>query len=270
MKKTVLAITVAILVCACLLCFVACSNENQQTEHQQTEPSVPDNPPAQVIKTTHTQRITTATDFEKFFTYSNNATYSTYNDDPRKSDDASYTKSTLTINISPRIAGFVEYSGKVSFKIVANEESTGGGHNNEIITTNIFYTGETSMVKNYQSDIYKDESILLPHTGEINGVYFVHAYTLEVSSVDITVTYHHEGLSGDYSQTYHTINVTKYNYKSYLFGRLKNSAYYVTVKYDTGESIELTINGLIPESKNIDGTIIDVTGTIDIYPSATI
>ena len=91
------------------------------------------------------------------------------------------------------------------------------------------------------------------------------------TNVDITVTYHNEGLSGDYSQCYQTINVTKYNYESYIFGKLNNSVYYVTVKYQNGETVELTANGLLPESKrDITEEIVDVYGTIDIYPSATI
>ena len=221
---------------------------------------------SKTITTTHTQHLTSQTDFEKFFTFSKSSTYGTDNGRYGKE----YTSYSVTIDIKPRLSGFVEYEGSLSFRVVANENSTGGGHHNELIPVSVSYKGKATKRCEYNSDKYKDESVVFPHINEI-GYYYEDAYTLVPTNVDITVTYHNEGLSGDYSQCYQTINVTKYNYESYIFGKLKNSVYYVTVKYQNGETVELTANGLLPESKrDITEEIVDVYGTIDIYPNATI
>lgn len=265
MKKIVTVIIVLILIVLCFFTFTACINGVNNNE---PSPSDDDNS-LSITQATHTQHISTPTEFEKFFTYSNAETHSTRQANYYAAGDPAFTDCKLTITIVPRVTGFVEYAGTISFRIVASQDSTGGGHHNEIIATDIFYTGKTIFEKNYHSDTFKDDSILLPHKGELGWSTFVNTYTLEIYSVDIAVTYHNEGLSGDYSQTYKTIHVTKYNYENYLFGKLKNSAYYVTIQYDTGEKVELTINGCIPESQKVNGTIIDVSGTVDIYPNAT-
>lgn len=271
MKKIISVIACTMLILLCVCGFIGCANGT--VNNAPNSPNTDNN--SFVVPTTHTEHISNLADFEKFFTYSNVATQSTVKENYYSKGSPAQTFCTLTINITPRITGFVEYSGNISFKIVANKDSTSKGHNNEIITTTLFYTGNTVIKKEYQSNIYRDDNVLLPHKGELVpvGTYssydnFQNTYSLEINSVDIVVTYHNEGLSGDYSQTYTTVNVTKYNYSSYLFGKLKNSAYYVSVRYDTGETVELTINGYVPENKKIDGIIIDVTGTIDIYPSA--
>ena len=49
-------------------------------------------------------------------------------------------------------------------------------------------------------------------------------------AVDIVITYHHEGLSGNKLLSYKTTNLTKYNYKSYLNIEIENHSYY-TISY---------------------------------------
>ena len=256
MKKKFIIITLVLI--SCLIIFTACSSGNNDDTVEIG---------GKTITTTHTQHLTSQTDFEKFFTFSKSSTYGTDNGRYGKE----YTSYSVTIDIKPRLSGFVEYEGSLSFRVVANENSTGGGHHNELIPVSVSYKGKATKRCEYNSDKYKDESVVFPHINEIGYISYEDAYTLVTTNVDITVTYHNEGLSGDYSQCYQTINVTKYNYESYIFGKLNNSVYYVTVKYQNGETVELTANGLLPESKrDITEEIVDVYGTIDIYPSATI
>lgn len=244
MRKFLTAVLCFFLSC---FCFVGCGGK------------VGDN------KYTHTEKITTVQDFERFFTYSQKGIYET-----KKyvgTGKASFSKFSVEITITPRIKGFVEYNGNVSFQVVANEGAVEGEHNGDIISGEIFYTGQTTITKVYESDEGYDDSVRLPYDGSTTSLR--NDYSLVIVGLDITITYHHEGLSGDLTQTYKTITINQYNYNEYLFGKLKNSAYYVTVFYDTGEEIELTITGRIPESKSPIGTIVDVVGTIDVYPSAT-
>lgn len=263
--KKITIIIVFVIIC-CLVIFTACGNVNNNSNNNNNIDSIIDTDD-EPKSTTHTQHLTSQTDFEKFFTFSKSSTHGTDNGTYGKK----YTRYSLTIDIKPRLSGFVEYEGSLSFRVVANENSTGGGHHNELIPVSVSYKGKATKKCEYNSDKYKDESVVFPHINELGYNTYEDAYTLVPTNVDITVTYHNEGLSGDYSQCYQTINVTKYNYESYLFGKLNNSVYYVTVKYQNGETVELTANGLLPKSKReITEEIVDVYGTIDIYPNATI
>lgn len=262
--KKITIIIVFVIIC-CLVIFTACGNVNNNSNNNIDSIIDTDDEP---ISTTHTQHLTSPSDFEKFFIFSKTSTFGSSNG---TYGDKKYTRYSLTIDLKSRITGFVEYEGSVSFKVVANEDSTGGGHQNDVISVSVSYKGDTTKKLEYSSDKYKDESVVFPYIHEWDSLLRADAYTLVPTNVDITVTYHNEGLSGDYSQCYRTINVTKYNYGSYLFGKLENCVYYVTVKYQNGEVVELTANGYIPDSKkDITEEIVDVYGTIDIYPNATI
>lgn len=226
-------------------CFFACNSSdndlNNNSEHTQDSP-------IEDISYIHTQSLKTIGDFNGFFSYSfNNA----------------YVKDLYQIkfDIEPRIKDFVEYEGKVCFEICATEKATDKTHDGEIIDVELEYTGKASVKKQFEDK--------LPNRWNSESISYQAEYEIKLYSVDIEVTYHNEGLSGDYSQTYKTIEITRYNYTQYCFGKVKNAAYYVVVYYDNGDEVELTINGLMPEDITSDGKIIDVKGTIDIYPDVT-
>lgn len=129
MKKKVIIITL-VLIC-CLIIFTACSSGNNDDTVEIG---------GKTITTTHTQHLTSQTDFEKFFTFSKSSTHWTNNGRYGKE----HTSYSVTIDIKPRLSGFVEYEGSLSFRVVANENSTGGGHHNELIPVSVSYKGKAT------------------------------------------------------------------------------------------------------------------------------
>lgn len=169
MKKKFIIITL-VLIC-CLIIFTACSSGNNDDTVEIG---------GKTITTTHTQHLTSQTDFEKFFTFSKSSTYGTDNGRYGKE----YTRYSLTIDIKPRLSGFVEYEGSLSFRVVANENSTGGGHHNELIPVSVSYKGKATKKCEYNSDKYKDESVVFPHINEFEYISYEDAYTLVPTNVD--------------------------------------------------------------------------------------
>lgn len=157
MKKFLRIITTIITVCLLSITFTACAgNGNSENTNEQ------DN------YTTHSVNINNEVLFNYYFT---TATTSSTSD--------------TTLTISPKLTGFVDYSGYVSFKLY--------GYSPRIFQSNFDYWGNSS--------------ITIPTSSNIE---------FQFISADIVITYHHEGLSGMPNLSYETVLITKYNYKSYL------------------------------------------------------
>lgn len=213
---------------------------------------------------THIQRLNSVNDFNRFFTFDKDQTI-------EKTYNGRLWKCTLLVGLKSRIGAFAEYSGEVTFRIVAKSGAQKGGHDGERIKARLNGSDSVTSVTEYEGR-YGDDTALLPYSGSLTGRIddLNFRYDLKVSTVDILVTYHNEGLSGDFSKSYETINITRYNFDSYLPAKLNNSVYdvYVSFSEDRTNAVKLTADGYLPDDSPVDAKIVDAWGTIEVYPGA--
>lgn len=213
MKKIIRYIAVFSAICLLGLLLVACADSQvefgNQTEFGQYR--------------THTVTINNKELFDYYFTFSethkssftetyHNAYYGKY-----------YGKmsSTSTIVVTPKLTGFVDYSGYVEFKATYSGSNT---KSNDVLKKrymDIDTQGKATDVYTLDSTgtVTSDDTTIL-----FGGVDF------KFYRANITVTYHHEGLSGNKLYSYKTIDITNYNYASYLSVSIDN-------KYDSSTKL---------------------------------
>lgn len=220
MKKFVSFLLVSFVICLLSLSFVACANNSNLSDDNSPDTSTDNNQsdnPVQINKYTHTVKIDSENLFNYYFTFN-----ATNNYQPTYNFETSYgTKSMSTVTITPKLTGFVDYSGYVEFKPkTENENKSDKVLKNRRI--NVEYWGITT-------DIYEVNN----ETGQHDSTISFDDVLYEFYAADILITYHHEGLSGDKSLSYKTINLTKYNYTSYLTINIENRSYYTTSYYES-------------------------------------
>lgn len=238
-------------------------------------------------------KIDTKKLFDYYFSYGSSSDFQSSHifSDNNKSSYGTY--STNTITISPYLTGFVDYSGYVVLKpeYDSNDKSSKVLKNRRI---DVDYWG--SAIDTY---VLTNETTQHDKTISFDGV------TYKFYSANIVIKYHDEGLSGDKELSFHSINITKYNYKSYLTIKIENRymqytndygytyKYYqiysiyptrisvqcmefnnITITFDNGISFTLNAIGKSEyRSENSDEkksipVLSSISGRIDIYPSA--
>lgn len=143
--------------------------------------------------TTHSLKISTVEDFERYFTTQSYNGSSSWTGQP----------TTSTITVTPKLRrGFVEYSGYV----IMQADSGKYEKDKSILTDRriqIDYWGSGKSILNSPTDQNEDKY-------DFNHVEF------SPKTVDITLTYHDEGASGNPLLKYDSISITKYNYWYYF------------------------------------------------------
>lgn len=206
MKKFICIIMISFSICLLSISFVACSSN----------PNLPNNNLPNDDKYTHTVKIDNKSLFNYYFTFSTTNNYSSNYNFGTSSSSKYGTKSTSTVTVTPKLIGFVDYSGYVELKPKTKSESKSDKvlKNRRI---NIEYWGLTT-------DIYEVNN----ETQQNDGTISFNDIIYEFYAVDMVITYHHEGLSGNKFLSYETIYMTKYNYKSYLTIKIENQSYRTT------------------------------------------
>ena len=147
--------------------------------------------------TTHSLKIGTFEDFELYFTTQSD----NYHSDASSLLNEHHTTSTITV--TPKLSGgFVEYSGYV----IMQADSGKYEKDKSILTDRriqIDYWGSGKSILNSPKDQSGDKY-------DFNNVEF------SLKTVDITLTYHDEGASGNPLLKYDSISITKYNYWYYF------------------------------------------------------
>lgn len=171
-----------------------------------------------------------------------------------------------------RLSGFIEFSGYIDVTVTSGGESL-------------------------SARIELDSRKTLSDTINI-GRFSSYDNNLQVryNDIDIVLSYHHEGQSGQTELSFKTIELTEYNYDSYLIlsktGSSDEAYYSVRSKYVTGlfeyNNVKITLNNgitidlfadgdgkyVIPKENASDefyedAYIVKVSGVIDFYPPAT-
>lgn len=231
-------ITISLIICVLSILLFACaSNTNSpdnklpdgnidsgnQSDNYLPDDNIGDNIDGdsqdEVDKHTHTVKVNNKNLFDYYFTFSSANDYlPNFNFEKRGPNGSSIygTKSASTITITPKLTGFVDYSGYVEFKpeTESNNKSAKVLKNRRI---DIEYWGSAT-------DIYE----VTNEKEEFDNTISFDDIDYKFYAVDIVVTYHHEGLSGNKSLSYETIYITKYNHKSYLTINIENKSYYTT------------------------------------------
>lgn len=225
-------VTISFMICVLSILLVACAsssnspddniNGGNQSDNNLPDDNIGDNIDGdsqnEVDKHTHTVKVNNKNLFDYYFTFSLANDYLP-NFDFGTSGSTKYgTKSTSAITVTPKLTGFVDYSGYVELKpeTESNNKSTEALKNRRI---SIGYWGSAT-------DIYEVTNETKQHDNTIS----FEDIDYKFYAVDIVVTYHHEGLSGNKLLSYKTIDLTKYNYKSYLNIEIENRWYY-TISY---------------------------------------
>lgn len=197
-----------IVICLLSITFAACeSNSNLPNNNL-------------LNKNTHAVNINNEKTFNYYFSFSASNNYSSNYNFGTNSSSKYGTKSTSTITVTPKLTGFVEYSGYVELKPETESENKSVKvlKNRRI---NIEYWGTTTDIYDVNNESQQNDSTI--SFNNINYKFY---------SADIVVTYHHEGVSGNKNLSYDTIFMTKYNYKSYLAIDIENKTYTTTTYAD--------------------------------------
>ena len=220
MKKFFRVIMIAFVICLLSVLFVACaSNSNLPDNNLPNDNTDNGNQSGNITETdkyTHTVKIDSENLFNYYFTFSATNNYTSNYNFGTSSSSKYGTKSTSTVTVTPKLTGFVDYSGYVELKPETENEnkSTKVLKNRRI---NIEYWGATTDIYEVNNETQQnDDSISFI---DINYKFY---------AVNIVITYHHEGLSGIPNLSYETILITKYNYKSYLTINIENKSYTTT------------------------------------------
>lgn len=120
------------------------------------------------------------------------------------------------------MTGFVDYNGFVEFVPETDAENK-SYHVLKSRKITVEYSGNT--VSNYE---------LTNETKTYDDSIYFGDVDYKFNNVNITITYHHEGLSGDKNLSYKTILLTKYNYTAYLNIDIKNESNY-KITYDEND-----------------------------------
>lgn len=288
MKKIIRYITVFSAICLLGLLLVACADTDASVDNQANTGR----------QQTHTVTIKSADLFDYYFSFSeehkssSNGVVGSSFLDPINDHSIPYgtTKSTSTITITPKLTGFVDYSGYVKLKATYSGSETKSNEVLEKRYINITQLGKGTDVYTLNSATVSDTTI------SFNDV------TYEFYEADITVTYHHEGLSGNKRLSYKTIDITNYNYASYLSVSVYNKSekngsatiYYqqytitpsnqitgpvefnnVKITFDNGITLALDALGRASYQSGYSDTetpipnLVSIEGCIDFYPPAT-
>jgi len=189
------------------------SNDDLPTDDNSLE-NIPETP-----NYTHSVKIDNEDMFNYYFTFSATNKYDSFYNFGTSSSSKYGTKSTSTITVTPKLTGFVDYSGFVELQAETESENK----SSKVLKSrhiNIEYWGAT--IDNYE---VSNETQQNDSTISFNDVNY------KFKSVDMTITYHHEGISGNTNLSYKTIFMTKYNYTSYLSVNIENQSYRTT-SYD--------------------------------------
>lgn len=250
-------------------------------------------PTTETIPQYRTRSIKTLDDFDKYFKFS---TTSSYNSESKYSEKTSTyyyeVTSTSTITITPKLSGFVDYTGHVIFAAKSKNNKPAIVMKNRGVFVDYWGSATDTYKVKDQSATYDSDQTL-----KFSDVEYY------VSEADITITYHDEGLSGNTNLTYESIKLTKYNYTSYLNisvseGReYYDKAYHYTMNYkimpssnvkgpvefidtvltfNNGISVNLDATGNTTRTGDVSltshniPTVTDVSGNIDFYPPATL
>ena len=216
MKNFIRIIMISFVICLLSISFVACaSNSNLPDKNLPNDNTDSDNQ-IEVDKYTHTVKIDNENLFNYYFTFSTTNNYSSNFNFGTSSSSKYGTKSTSTITIAPKLTGFVDYSGYVELKPETESENK----SNKVLKNrriNIKYWGTTTDIYEVTNETQQNDSTI--SFNDINYKFY---------AVDMVITYHHEGLSGNKLLSYETIYMTKYNYKSYLTIKIENQSYRTT------------------------------------------
>ena len=266
MKKLFLLILTVIFCCS----LIACNNASEGGSGQAT---------------THTIKIDNQEKFDYYFVLNHTV----------KNTNKEYghnQTSTSEIDVSPRLKGFVNYSGYLVLKAVASTEKDASLLAD--IRLDLSYWGNASDTKSKQSA--GKYSLEVGGGYIMNPLYSYSGITYEIKESNITITYHHEGLSGNYKLTYSTISITKYNYSAYLTLSITNSSKgnnlgyqqvyevrpknsyecveynHIVITFDNGLILKIGADGKMVYKKDVSDTnetipqIKTINGEIDIYP----
>lgn len=220
MKKIVRVFIIVFVMCVLSMSFVACaSNSNlpdNDLPNDKTDNGNQQGGFTEIDKYTHTVKIDNENLFDYYFTFSATNNYSPNYNFGTSSSSKYGTKSTSTVTVAPKLTGFVDYSGYVELKPKTESENKSAKvlKNRRI---NIEYWGATTNIYEVSNETQQNDDTI-----SFNDVIY------EFYTVDMVITYHHEGLSGNKSLSYETIYITKYNHKSYLTINIENKSYYTT------------------------------------------
>lgn len=278
MKKIIRYIAVFSAICLLGLLLVACTDSQaesgNQTEFGQYR--------------THTVTINNKELFDYYFTFSETHESSFTKEYYLGGKYYGKTTSTSTIVVTPKLTGFVDYSGYVELKATYSGSDT---KSNDVLKKrymDIDTQGKATDVYTLDSTGTEDTTI------SFGGVDF------KFYRANITVTYHHEGLSGNKLYSYKTIDITNYNYASYLSVSINNNYdsstklysqsfkiqpssgitgpiefNHVELTFDNGKTFALDALGRAtyqtPDSASAIPIpkLVSVKGSIDFYPPAT-
>lgn len=219
MKKFIRILFSIIIFSTLCISLIACDN------------NVSDDNKSPQIGNTHSVKINSEQLFNYYFTFDTTNEYLPYYNFNTNGPSKLGTNSTSTITISPKLRGFVDYSGYVILKANIEDENK----------------SERVLEDQKSARVLKDRKINIDYWGTATDVYNItnqdqrndetisfNNVNYKFSSADIIITYHHEGLSGMPNLSYETIFITKYNFKSYLSITINNQSYYTT-SYDDSD-----------------------------------
>ncbi len=204
MKKNFCTFIVVFVVCLLTVSITACA-KNSKTDDSET-----------IVESnnySHTINISSEKLFNYYFTVSETNSFSSNYNFGTGGSSKYGTKSTSTITVTPKLTGFVDYSGYVELKAETEKENKSEKvlKNRKI---NIEYWGTT--IDSYDVNNETNQNDYTISFSDVN---------YKFNSVNIVITYHHEGLSGNNNLSFETISITKYNYKSYLSVKIENRSY---------------------------------------------
>lgn len=219
MKKFFRTLILSLIVCILGISLVACANNSNLSNNDLPNDSADNNHSENAIesnKYTHTVKIDNEKLFNYYFTFSATNNYSSNYNFGTSSSSNYGTKSISTITVAPKLTGFVDYSGCVELKPETESENKSAKvlKNRRI---NIEYWGTATDIYEISNETQQNDSTI--SFNDINYKFY---------AVDMLITYHHEGLSGNLNLSYETISMTKYNYKSYLTIKIENQSYCTT------------------------------------------
>lgn len=211
MKKFLRFSLLSILLGVMFLTLFACHNNlaGNNTDNNNFTNKLPTN------SNEHSVKIDTEQKFDYYFSFSYKEDHDYHFDFGKiNGNKGSYgTRTTSTITITPKLTGFVNYSGYV---ILSAEHKEGSVTKSEEVLKNrkiyIEYWGLATDI--YTVNNTKEQN---DDTISFSGIDY------KFDSADIVITYHHDGLSGIPNLSYKSISITKYNYVGYLSLTIENN-----------------------------------------------
>lgn len=212
MKKFFRIIMIFCVLCILSVLFVACASDtNDNNSGNAVDPN----------EYTHFVNINNETLFNYYFTFSTTYSFDSNYNFGTSSSSQYGTKSTSTITISPKLKGFVHYSGFVKLKAETENKNI----SKKVLETRkikIEYWGTTTDTYDISNETKQNDNSI-----SFNNVNY------SFYDADIVITYHHEGLSGIKDLSYETISITKYNYSSYFTIKIENNSNRTTTYNET-------------------------------------